>query len=84
LGETWRMCYLEGLRISGRLIWKWILRKQDRRVWTGLVWRRLRTAVGLLWKRQWTYEFHKMRGTSWLVEEVRTSQEGLSYLELVI
>jgi hypothetical protein len=34
--------------------------------WTGLIWLRIETGGGLLWMRQWTFLFHKMRGISWL------------------
>jgi hypothetical protein len=31
----------------------------------------------LLWKRHWTFGFHKMRGTSWLAGWLLASQKGL-------
>jgi hypothetical protein len=40
----------------------------------------LGTSVGLLWKPQWTFGFHKMRGISWLSEELLASQEALRFL----
>jgi len=33
------------------------------------------TGGGLLWTRQWTFRFHKMRVISWLAEELLVSQE---------
>jgi hypothetical protein len=30
-----------------------------------------------LWIRWWTFWFHKMRGISWLAEDLVASQEGL-------
>ena len=38
----------------------------------------------LLWTRQWTFGFHKMRGISWLAEELSVCQEGLCCMDLVI
>jgi hypothetical protein len=36
-----------------------------------------------LWRRWWTYGFHKMRGMSWLAEKLVASQEELCSMELV-
>jgi hypothetical protein len=36
--------------------------------WIGLIWLRIRTGGGHLWMRKRTFGFHKMQGTSWLVE----------------
>jgi hypothetical protein len=45
---------------------------------------RLRIGTGgrLLWMRWWTFGFRKMRGVSWLGEELLAYQEGLCYVEL--
>jgi hypothetical protein len=48
-----------------------------------LSWLRIGTGGGLLWMRQWTSEFHKMRGISWLAEKLLASQEGICSMELV-
>ena len=42
-----------------------------------------RTDSGLLWMRQWTFRFHRLRGISWLAENRLTSQEGLCSMEYV-
>jgi len=42
------------------------------------------TSDGLLWRRQWTFVFHKMRGVSRLALELLVSQEGAGTVGLVI
>jgi hypothetical protein len=42
------------------------------------------TSEGLLWRRQWTFVFNKMRGVSGLALELLVSQEGAGTLGLVI
>ena len=49
----------------------------------GLLWLRIRTGGGRLRIRWWNFGFHKMRGISWLAEEVSTSQKGFWSLHLV-
>ena len=44
---------------------------------------RLESSGGLLWTRQRTVGFYKMRGISWKAEELLASQEGNSSTELV-
>jgi hypothetical protein len=44
---------------------------------------RIGTDGGLLWMRQWTFGFHKMREISWLAEELLASQNGLCSMELI-
>jgi hypothetical protein len=39
---------LEDLFIDGRIILKWFLRKEGRKVQTGLIWLRIGTSSGLL------------------------------------
>jgi hypothetical protein len=52
--------------------------------WTGLIWLRIGTGGGVLWMRQRSSGFHKMRGISWLAEGLLASQEGLSCVDLFI
>jgi len=48
-----------------------------------LIWLRMGTGGGILWKRHWAFGFHKMCGVSWLAENVLASQESLSSVRLV-
>jgi len=64
-----------------RIILRWIFRKWDVGVWTGLSWLRIGTGGGHLWMWWWILGFHKMRGTSWLAENRSASQEGLCFVE---
>jgi hypothetical protein len=64
------------------MILRWIFKKK-KAVWTGLIWLRAGIGGGLLWMRRWTFVFHKMRGISWVAEDVFTSQEGLCSMQLV-
>ena len=40
--------HLQDLDVDGRIIFKWIFRKWDGEVWTGLLWIRIRTGCGRL------------------------------------
>jgi hypothetical protein len=51
--------------------------------WTGSIWLRIGTVGELLWMRLWTFEFHKMRGNSWVAQDVLPSQEALCSMEQV-
>jgi hypothetical protein len=51
--------------------------------YTELLWLGIGTGGGLLWIRWWTLGFHKMRGISWVAEDLLASQEGLCSIELV-
>ena len=42
----------------------------------GQIWLRIWTSGGLLWTRQRTLGFHKIRGIFWLVEELSASKIG--------
>jgi len=43
--------YLEDPGVDGRIILRWIFRKWDAGVWTGLIWLRIGTGGGHLWMR---------------------------------
>ena len=51
-GFWWRdmmeIDHMEDLRVGGRIILKLIFKQWDREAWTGLLWLRIGTAVGLL------------------------------------
>jgi hypothetical protein len=53
-------------------------------VGTGLIWLMTGWRGGLLWTRQWTSEFHKMSGISWLAERLLASQESCGSMQFVI
>jgi hypothetical protein len=50
---------------------------------TGSIWLRIGAGGGPLWKRRWTFGFHKIRGIYWLAENLLASQEGLCFMELI-
>jgi hypothetical protein len=58
------------LGIDVRITTKWFFRKWDGKTRTGLIWLRIGTDGGYLQRRQWTIGFHKMRGISWLSEDL--------------
>ena len=53
------------------------------RAWTGLIWLRMRTGGGLSWIWWWAFGFYKIRGISWVAQDMLASQEGLCCMELV-
>ena len=65
------------------ILLKTVVRKLDGGTWTCLMRLRIGTHVGLLWTRQWTFEFLKMRVILWLAEELLAFSEGLCCLELI-
>jgi hypothetical protein len=67
---------LEDRRIDGRIILKWILEKWDAQ--GSDRWRAFVNAV------KKTFGFHKMRGNSWVAEDILASQEGLCSMELEV
>jgi hypothetical protein len=48
-----------------------------------LIWLRIGTGGGSLWMRWWTFGFHKIRGVSWLAEDLLAFQEAHCCMELV-
>jgi len=46
-GET----HLEDPGVDVRIILRWIFKKWDMRIWTGLIWLRIGTGGGHLWMR---------------------------------
>ena len=75
--------HLGDLRVDGRIILKYILRKQNERSWIGFIWLRLGEIGRLLWKRQWTFLYHKICEISWPVEKLLASKEGIWCVKLV-
>jgi len=55
-----------------------ILKKWGWGVRTGLIWLRIGSGGGHLWMRYWTLGFQKMRGISWVAEDLLVSPEGLA------
>jgi hypothetical protein len=46
--NMWKIYHLEGLDMNGRIILKWILKKEGRRVWTALTCIGIRISGALL------------------------------------
>jgi len=47
-GKLKKRGYLEDLNLVGRVIFNWILKKQDERVWNGFTWSRIGTSSRLM------------------------------------
>ena len=73
--------HFEDLDVDGSIILKLIWRKWGARVWTGWIWLRIGTSVGLLWMQWWTFRYHQMQGIPRLAVELLASQ-GLCSMEL--
>jgi len=56
--------------------WIW-----GRGAWTRLIWLRIGTGGWMLWMRWWRFALHKIRGISWLAEDLLASQEGPCSME---
>jgi hypothetical protein len=52
--------------------------------WSGSIFLRIGTCGGLLWMRWLTFGLHKMRGISWVAEDLFASQGGLCSMELLL
>jgi hypothetical protein len=52
--------------------------------WAGFNWLRTGRGGGLLWMQWWTFRFHKMKGISWLADNMLASQGGLCSMEVNI
>jgi hypothetical protein len=83
-GEIWgKETTWKTQALDGRIILKWTCERLDGGAWTGSIWLRIGTGGGLLSIWLWTFGFHKMRGISWVAQDVLASQEGHCSMELV-
>jgi hypothetical protein len=48
LGNQKERDHMEALGIDGRIMLKWILKKYDRRAWTGLLWLKWQALVNMV------------------------------------
>jgi len=81
-GKAW------GKKLLGRPRRRWednieMIFKKWEGAWAGLICIWTWAGGGLLWMRQWTYGFHKMREISWLAKNLLASQDKLYSVELV-
>ena len=68
--------HLEYLSLFEIMIYKRTVKRQDGKVWTGLICLGTGTGGWLLWTRHWTFGWYKMSAISWIAEKVSISQEG--------
>jgi len=45
---------------------------------SGFIWLRTEASDRFFWTRQWTFQFHRMCGISWLAKEMLDFQGGLN------
>ena len=74
---------IEWIGVNGWIILRWISRRWDVGIWTGLGWLKIGTGGVRLWVRWWTFGFREMRGISWLAASQSAAQEGLCTVEWV-
>ena len=55
---------MEKLATDGRRVLKWVLKNQDTKAWTRLIWLRLGASGKLPLRRQWNFRLHKIWGNS--------------------
>jgi len=53
-------------------------------IWAGFIWLRIGTSGGILWIRQWTFEFQERRGISWLAEWLLVSRGRIWFMEFFL
>lgn len=51
----------EYVGVDWRILLKWMFKRENRKSWTGCMWRRLRTFGSIVSTRWWKLGFHKMR-----------------------
>ena len=78
-GDLRKKDHLEDLSIDRRIILKWIFSKRDG-TWTWLIRFRIGTGDELMK----TSEFHKMRGISWLTENLLVPEDSAAWGYLLI
>jgi hypothetical protein len=83
VGKSERKNHSEDLGVDGRIILEWILQKQSGKVWTGLIWLRIKDKLRVLVGTVMNLRRHKRWGISLLAEQLSVSQEGLCFLELL-
>lgn len=64
------------------IIWKFIWKGYDWKMWIGFIWLRIRTSFRVLWTWCWTLGLHKVQDVSWLEEEMWASKKQLLSMNL--